>query len=191
MILSQSQYLLHITFLLMKKFILGLGILFIGFGIVLIPSLYAIYSDNSGQEINTTVAQEPNQDPEDPSKEDPDKNKKKDKTIEATIDIHPNTLNFKSKGKWITVYIELPSEFDVASITLSTILLNNLVAAENHPSNIGDVDNNGNPDLMIKFKRALVKETLTLQDYTEITIKGELSNGLEFEGVDVIRLILY
>ncbi len=37
-------------------------------------------------------------------------------TLEATIDIDPDTINVKSKGNYITCYIELPADYDVNDI---------------------------------------------------------------------------
>jgi hypothetical protein len=43
--------------------------------------------------------------------------------IIASIDIKPDTLNLKSKGNWITAYIELPEGSNVGDIDCSTIRL--------------------------------------------------------------------
>ena len=40
--------------------------------------------------------------------------------ITATIDFDPDTLNKKSCGKWVVVYIELPSGYIVNNIIHST-----------------------------------------------------------------------
>ena len=50
--------------------------------------------------------------------------------IEAAVDIHPNTLNLQSKGKWITCYIWLPEEYDVADIDSTSIVLEDEIEAE-------------------------------------------------------------
>jgi hypothetical protein len=39
------------------------------------------------------------------------------------IDIDPDTLNLKSKIKWVTAYIELPGGYDVADIDVGTVKL--------------------------------------------------------------------
>jgi len=110
--------------------------------------------------------------------------------ITATIDIDPDTLNLKSKGKWITCYIELPSGYDVNNIDLSTILLNHLVPAQLEPTEIGDYDEDTIPDLMVKFNRADVCSLLSLGNEVEITITGALVDGIhQFEGSDTIRVI--
>jgi len=109
--------------------------------------------------------------------------------VSATIDIDPDTLNLKSKGKWITCYIELPDSYDVADIDISTILLNNVVPAEDHPTDIGDYDNDGVYDLMVKFDRQDVIDILEAGDNVEITVAGELIDGTLFEGTDYIRVI--
>ena len=108
--------------------------------------------------------------------------------LEAAIDIDPNTLNLKSKGKWITCYIELPDGYDVDDIDVSTIKLNEQVSAESEPTAIGDYDGDGIVDLMVKFDRAAMQGILQVGD-VEITVTGELTDGTLFEGIDTIRVI--
>jgi len=107
----------------------------------------------------------------------------------ADIDIDPDTLNLKSKGKWITCYIELPEGYEVSNIDVSTIRLNDIVPAESKPTEIGDHDDDGVPDLMVKFNRADVQEILEVGDEVEITVTGKLIDGLPFDGKDTIKVI--
>lgn len=109
--------------------------------------------------------------------------------VEPSIDIDPDTLNLKSKGQWITAYIELNEYYDVNDIDISSILLENCIPAELHPSEIGDYDNDGNPDLMVKFDRAEVEDILTVGESVTITVTGTLFDGNPFEGSDTIRVI--
>jgi hypothetical protein len=109
--------------------------------------------------------------------------------IPATVDIDPDTLNLKSNGKWITAYIELPEGYDVADIDVSTILLEDTISAEANPTEIGDYDEDGFADLMVKFDRSNVQEILEVGDEVEITVTGELTYGTLFEGTDTIRVI--
>ena len=44
-------------------------------------------------------------------------------TITATLDLAPDILNLKSRGKWITAYIELPEEYNVRDIDVHSIRL--------------------------------------------------------------------
>lgn len=110
-------------------------------------------------------------------------------SVSATIDIDPDTLNLKSKGNWITAYIELPEGYDVADIDVDTILLEDTISAEAHPTEIGDYDNDGIVDLMVKFDRTAVQEILEVGEEVEITVTGELTDGTLFEGSDTIRVI--
>ena len=109
--------------------------------------------------------------------------------ILATIDFDPDTLNLKSKGKWITCYIELPESYDMGDIALSTIKLNDEVLAESRPTEIGDYDNDGLPDLMVKFDMSAVQQILEVGNEVKITVSGELNEGTAFEGSDKIRVI--
>lgn len=115
--------------------------------------------------------------------------KKVEVLIPSTIDINPDTLNTKSKGKWITSYIELPEEFDPAEINSESILLNDLISPENHPMNVGDYNNDGIQDLMVKFDRQSVIDILETGDNVEVKITGEMIDGTHFEGVDTIKVI--
>ena len=120
-------------------------------------------------------------------------------TVVATADVVPNTLNLKSKGKWITCYIELPKGYDVSDIDRTTILLNDTIPVDpfwiDKPleSVVGDYDDDGIPDLMFKFSRTEVSEYIhyvkgiTYGDVT-LTITGELYDRTLFEGSDVIRI---
>ena len=109
--------------------------------------------------------------------------------IEATVDIDPDTLNLKSKGKWITCYIELQEGYDVADIDVSTIMLNDQVPAESQPTGILDHDGDGIVELMVKFSRSAVQGLLGAADEAELTVTGELSDGTLFEGTDTIRVV--
>jgi len=124
--------------------------------------------------------------------------------IQAAIDIDPNTLNLKSKGKWITCYIELPEGYNVSDIDVSTIKLNNSIAAEIHLTGVGDEDGDGVPDLMVKFDRASViyyivnnldwatpERTKPLIYAVNLTVTGNLYNGTPFEGTDTIRVLKF
>ena len=115
----------------------------------------------------------------------------------AKIDINPKTLNLKSKGKWITVYIELPVNVDPHDINVSTVCISKIgsslvqpIFAECHPVSIGDNDNNGVPDLMVKFSRNRVQECIQYnEEYLSITVEGRLNNGKSFISTDSTRII--
>ena len=117
--------------------------------------------------------------------------------ISATIDIVPDALNLRSKGKWITCYIELPEGYDVGDIDVSSILLNGTIPVDPEaPTQIGDYDSDGIPDLMIKFSRAeVIALILSHIDPEEkfgkatLTITGTVA-GIQFEGSDTIETVL-
>ena len=109
--------------------------------------------------------------------------------IQAVIDINPDTLNLNSKGKRITCYIELPEDYDVEDIDVSSIKLNGQVPAESRPTGVGDYDDDGIAELMVKFDRSAIQEILEAGDEVEITVTGELNDDTKFEGSDTIRVI--
>ncbi len=104
--------------------------------------------------------------------------------IEAIIDLNPDTLNLKSKGKWITCYIELPQDYDVGDINVSTVELT--YGEVGVSAAWGDVQDGA---LMVKFNRSDVQDMLEPGDDVEVTVSGELTNGTPFEGTDMIKVI--
>ncbi|UCH88339.1 MAG: LamG domain-containing protein [Thermoplasmata archaeon] len=110
--------------------------------------------------------------------------------IEATVDIGPEKLNLKSKGKWVSGYIELPDGYDVNDIDVSTVKISKAgdtavdISAEGHPSSIGDNDCDGIPDLMVKFSRPELIAAMKNHEHEpeiEMVIEGELDDGTEFQ----------
>ncbi|UCE73267.1 MAG: SBBP repeat-containing protein [Methanomassiliicoccales archaeon] len=94
-------------------------------------------------------------------------------TINAEIDIDPDTLNLKSKGRWITCYIELPEGYNVNDIEINKVMLEDMIIAE-----WGDIQNDV---LMVKFDRSEVEEMLMPGTYN-LKVSGELTDGTQFEG---------
>jgi predicted secreted protein len=127
--------------------------------------------------------------------------------ISATIDIDPNTINKKSGGQWVTVYIELPAEYDVKNIDPKTVMINDndkvlpimdpkygFVSSEN--DYITDVDNDGIPERMFKFNRSDVASILDTGDSVEVTVIGGVkyknesdSDLADFVGTDTIKVM--
>ncbi|MHC4912231.1 MAG: hypothetical protein ACYTE5_04395, partial [Planctomycetota bacterium] len=116
--------------------------------------------------------------------------------VEAEVEISPNTLNLRSKGKWITCHIRLPEEYDVADVNPYSVFLEDEIEAEwiwfDEDQQV----------VMAKFSRRAVKEELGELETTgevELVVSGELSDGLVvsgelsdgtiFEGTDTIRVI--
>ncbi|MFB0567010.1 MAG: hypothetical protein ACETVM_00285 [Candidatus Bathyarchaeia archaeon] len=109
-------------------------------------------------------------------------------TIDAIVDFDPDTLNLRSKGKFVMVYIQLPLGYEVSQIDAVTIKLNGIVAALTTPTEIGDYNNDGIDDMMVKFDRAVVHSIINIDELVEVIITGGL-NGICFKGSDTIRVI--
>ena len=108
--------------------------------------------------------------------------------VTASVDIEPDTFNLRSKGKWITANIELAEGYNPRDIDVSTIMLNDTVPVDSEaPTEIGDYDEDGVPDLVVKLDRQEVIALLSVGEIT-LTITGEVDHT-PFEGSDTIHVI--
>ncbi|UCE37110.1 MAG: hypothetical protein JSW00_16735 [Thermoplasmata archaeon] len=111
--------------------------------------------------------------------------------IKATIDINPDTLSLKSRGKFITVYVEFEDSYDISDVDVSTVAIFDInghpadISAESQPTEIDDYDSDGISDLMVKFDRSDVQDSVD-PGYAIITVSGELVDGTPFYGLDYI-----
>lgn len=113
----------------------------------------------------------------------------------AAVDIDPDTLNLRSEGEWITVYVELLDGYDVNAVDVSTVRLNDAFSVDPAaPVSTGDYDGDGMSDLMAKFNRTEITAYLynildvKFEDVV-LTVSGKLKDGTLFEGSDIVRAI--
>lgn len=116
-------------------------------------------------------------------------------SVVGTVDIVPQTLNLGSKSgpNSITAFIELPLGFDVNQIDIKTIRLAGIIPAQLSPTSIGDHNNNGIPDLMIKFNRQLLVNYLKTNNLygndVELKITGNYSATVLFTSTDSLVVL--
>ena len=111
---------------------------------------------------------------------------------ETIIYFEPDTLNLKSKGKFVTAYIELPEGYEINQIDIFSIMLNGLVPVLAKPTEIGDYDNDGISDLMVKFDKSEVQDILEPGEGVILTLTGKVlynKSYIDFKGSDTIRII--
>jgi hypothetical protein len=116
--------------------------------------------------------------------------------VEAAVNFEPNTLNRKSKGKWVTAYIELPQGSEVGEINVSTVAITEVneetidtpIYAALKPFAIGDHDADGVMDLMVKFDRKTLIQLVSPGNCV-LTVTGQLNGGTPFTGNDSIKVI--
>lgn len=116
-----------------------------------------------------------------------------DGTLQANIHIYPNTLNLKSRGKWITCFIELPEGYDRHEIDANTILLNDSIYAGLKHVKVRNYDRQHVSDLKIKFNRKdlinyLRSRGIKNKEEVELTVEGKFNDGTLFGGSDTIRI---
>lgn len=109
-------------------------------------------------------------------------------TIPAVVDVQPDTLNRKSQGRWVTCYIELPPDYSVADIDVTSLRLNGTLPPAPKPVTIGDYDGDGVADLMVKFDRSGLSAMLAPGEQT-VELTGCLTDGTSIEGSDQIKVL--
>ncbi|MHA1961846.1 MAG: hypothetical protein ACW99U_16680 [Candidatus Thorarchaeota archaeon] len=98
-----------------------------------------------------------------------------------TLDIDPDTLNLKSRGRWITAYLGTDNA-KVEDINASSLVLNDILAP-------AWWDVRDERVLMVKFDRSAVQGLLPVSDSVDIKITGQWMDGEGFEAHDAIRVI--
>ncbi len=117
----------------------------------------------------------------------------------AFVDIEPYTLNLKSKGRWITAYLQLAEGYNAEDINATTILLNGTISPVldprydfviNSSEYLVDHNNDGILERMVKFDRASVQSFIYNEGFSygdvALIITGELFDGTAFVGTDII-----
>ncbi|WP_455277420.1 hypothetical protein [[Eubacterium] cellulosolvens] len=123
--------------------------------------------------------------------------------LEFEIDIDPDTLNLKSRGKFVTVYIELPEGYNTTDLELVYAWLEGIPAINDtkygfvtNPE-LMDHDDDGLMEFMVKFERTAVQKVIKEMigdengkfEEIELKVTGEFSDGTVFEDSDSVKVI--
>ena len=108
------------------------------------------------------------------------------------VDIAPDSLNTLSNRNYITCYLEYP-EGDINAIDIPTLELqvekNSIPVDTEAPATLGDYDNDGVPDLMVKFfVKGILYEYFKAEGDYQLQIRGDLVTGESVWGWDIIWL---
>jgi predicted outer membrane repeat protein len=102
--------------------------------------------------------------------------------LQAKARIVPHTINLASKGNWITCYIHLPEDCDIADIDPDTILLEGRIKAESV------LIDEQQQVATVRFSREQVQAVLDIGE-TNLTITGQLKDAACFEAIDTVKVI--
>jgi len=98
------------------------------------------------------------------------------------VRIMPRAINLQSKGNWITCYIWLPEQYNVADIEPNSVFLEGKIQGE--PLYIDEQQQVA----ITKFSREEVQGIISTGE-VELAITGQLKDGTIFEATDIIRVI--
>ena len=111
--------------------------------------------------------------------------------IVTSVELNPETLNRKSRGKYVTAHIEFDEGIDASQIDTSTVALilggHTMLYAKPGQSSIADYNQNGIADLTVKFDR---QKMVALLDTgrVEVSITG-LADGRFFQASDTVHVL--
>ena len=115
--------------------------------------------------------------------------------IETVIGIHPETLNLKSKGKWVTCYVEAPEGCSVSDIEPASVIISHLGS---HPVNIKSesykmIENrDGDSELMMKYRSSEFISAIVgnnMENPVKVRVNGRLYDNTPFVGSAKINLL--
>ena len=115
---------------------------------------------------------------------------------EVTIElqIEPEVINPRAGGGWVTGYLEPPAPYAASQIDQATVRLStgrgSIAPDPAAPAKLGDHDQDGVPDLALKFQRSEVIGILEGNPTTLIATGEFLSpTGVCFRGSDDVRVV--
>jgi hypothetical protein len=109
--------------------------------------------------------------------------------IAAQAKIDPQTLNLRSKGKWVTAFIKLPAGMNAKNINRASLLLNGVIPAAAKPWAVSDPDGDGvKEQLMVKFDR-MALQSMLIAGSNLVTIAGNLTDGSSFLATATVKAI--
>ena len=113
----------------------------------------------------------------------------------AEVDIKPETLNPKSKGKFITCFVSAPEGYSAGDIIGESVIITdiggNKVNIEPVRWKVTDSEDDGVTELMLKYSRAEVQASIVQDGLTGqvvFTIEGLLFDNTPFIGSDTVRV---
>jgi len=102
--------------------------------------------------------------------------------IILAVEIHPETLNLESNGRWISGIISPTEKYNVSDINTASMFLNDTIKPESIAVEEGK--------MLLKFSRSEVQDAVgAAEDEAILNITGKLNNGKDFAGTDTIRII--
>jgi hypothetical protein len=109
----------------------------------------------------------------------------------ARVEFNPKTLQRKSQGNYVTVYLEFPGcgfgpgDVDLARVWLQALTPSpstRIAIAPGSPASVGDTDGDGVPDLMVKFDRATVASWFSRPTKATFGVVGNFKDMTLFRG---------
>jgi hypothetical protein len=108
--------------------------------------------------------------------------------IEAAMKITPQTLNCKSKGKWVNAHFVLPADLTVEDVDSNILGRIDSLGIEADYMYVF-VDKDGLVRIEMDFDREALCDVLTDYGPVEIIVKGFLTSGQCIYGTDTITII--
>jgi subtilisin family serine protease len=108
--------------------------------------------------------------------------------VAIDLELDPNHLHLGSPhmGRWVTAYLEPPAPKRAEDIVLESIRLNGTLTIDpSGPHEVGDHDQDGVHDLMVKFSRLALAEMLSSSASAPVQVTG-LVGAEAFVGRDTI-----
>jgi hypothetical protein len=113
--------------------------------------------------------------------------------LPMAIDVRPDNISSGGPPPDVTVIVTLPPGYPTGDIDTATLKLQ-IGNTELEPAGVqqlGDTDNDGLPELKLTFNGAAVQAALPDgPDSAEATLSGEMEDGTQVQGSDIIGLTL-
>jgi hypothetical protein len=105
------------------------------------------------------------------------------------LDIDPNTLNLGSNGNTVRAAIQLPPQYDVHDVDVSTVSVFGTLFANPQPVSFADTNGDGIEEILLKFDRTAFRAQAPVGAEALVTVTGEVRDTVWFTGTTTITAI--
>ena len=110
--------------------------------------------------------------------------------VVGELSLHPEVVNLKAKGTYLTGFLELPEGYSVLDVYLPSVRLNGVVYVETcFGHQLLNDHGDGAGKLLLKFVKLEARQALSPGEGVTVFITGTMTDGTPLYAQDVVTVV--